>query len=275
MATNPILEGYYVVEGQNAYSTLIQQPIFNTTNNFFILNTPYCIQKISLPNTSNIDFWLELSGFTFPNFTYDATTKTSYFDVNDYKDIIPHTGDQIYLDNQTKFPRILIKYPKNKPINYPNNTVQINIQGFQQMPDGSNIPINTNITKYLTTYSLNINAPTDSIDFYGKIGNFYTSNPSNTSGKITISLNNSIYSSLDIDTTYNNKLIRFKMDNSSGTFPNGNENNYLSTDINTHTINMTQIQYIDVEYQNFTTSNINQNVYIAYNYPDRSRIFNY
>ena len=273
MTTNPISEGYYVVDAQNAYSTLTPKTINNIKNNFFILNTPYCIQKITLPNPYNIPFWLELSGFTFPNFTYDAATKTSYFDVNDYQDIIHHVGDEIYLDNKNKFPRILIMYPKDRNVMNSTNSIEINIQGFEELDPGR-IPINTNITKYITTYSLKINAPTDSIDFYGRIGNMYTTNPT-PNGKITISLNNKVYSSVDIDKSNDNKLIRIKMDNSSGAFAEGDENNYLSSDINTHTINMTKVQYIDVEYQNFTTSTINQNVYIAYNYPERSPIFKY
>ena len=135
-STNPITEGYYVVPTNDAYSTLIQQTIRTQNNNYFILNTPYCIQKITIPNPYKISYWLYLSGFTFPNFTYDATTQTSSFDVNDYKDIIPHVGDEIYLDNKTKFPRIQIMYPPNNSTVYYKNDIDINIQGFEILDSG-------------------------------------------------------------------------------------------------------------------------------------------
>lgn len=270
--TNPITEGYYIVPSNDAYSTLIQQPFRTQDNNYFILNTPYCIQKITIPNPYNISYWLYLSGFTFPNFTYDPITQTSSFDVNDYASIIPHVGDEIYLDNKTKFPRIQIMYPPTNNTVYYKNDISINIQGFEILDSGvipDRIPINTNITKYLTTYSLPINAPTDSIDFYGGLSR------NTTTANITLSLNNKVYNSINIDSTNNNKLIRFKLDNTSGTFALGDENKYLPSNINTDTINLTPITNIDIEFNGFTNSKIIQNVYIAYSYPDRTPIFTY
>ena len=272
--TNPITEGYYVVPTNDAYSTLIQQTIRIQNNNYFILNTPYCIQKIIIPNPYKISYWLYLSGFTFPNFTYDATTQTSSFDVNDYKDIIPHVGDEIYLDNKTKIPRIQIMYPPNNSTVYYKNDIDINIQGFEILDSGvipDRIPINTNVTKYLTTYSLPMNAPTDSIDFYGTLARNNNTNTAN----ISLSLNNKVYNSVTVDSTNNNKLIRFKLDNTSGMFALGDENNYLPSNINTDTINLTPVANIDIEFNGFTNSKINQNVYTAYSYPDRSPIFTY
>ena len=272
--TNPITEGYYVVPTNDAYSTLIQQTIRIQNNNYFILNTPYCIQKIIIPNPYKISYWLYLSGFTFPNFTYDATTQTSSFDVNDYKDIMPHVGDEIYLDNKTKIPRIQIMYPPNNSTVYYKNDIDINIQGFEILDSGvipDRIPINTNVTKYLTTYSLPMNAPTDSIDFYGTLARNNNTNTAN----ISLSLNNKVYNSVTVDSTNNNKLIRFKLDNTSGMFALGDENNYLPSNINTDTINLTPVANIDIEFNGFTNSKINQNVYTAYSYPDRSPIFTY
>lgn len=271
--TNPITEGYYIVPTNDAYSTLIRETIITKNINYFILNTPYCIQKITIPNPYNISYWLYLSGFTFPNFTYDPITQTSSFNVNDYKDIIPHVGDEIYLDNKTKFPRIQIMYPPTSNSVYYKNDISINIQGFEIIDSGvipDRIPINTNITKYLTTYSLPMNAPTDSIDFYGVLSR------NTTTANITLSLNNTVYNSINVDSTNNNnKLIRFKLDNTSGTFALGDENKYLPSNINTDTINLTPITNIDIEFNGFTNSKIIQNVYIAYSYPDRTPIFTY
>lgn len=270
--TNPITEGYYIVPTNDAYSTLSRETIITKNINYFILNTPYCIQKITIPNPYNISYWLYLSGFTFPNFTYDPITQTSSFDVNDYKDIIPHVGDEIYLDNKTKFPRIQIMYSPTSTSVYYKNDISINIQGFEILDSGvipDRISINTNITKYLTTYSLPMNAPTDSIDFYGVLSR------NTTTANITLSLNNTVYNSINIDSTNNNKLIRFKLDNTSGTFALGDENKYLPSNINTDTINLTPITNIDIEFNGFTSSKIIQNVYIAYTYPDRTPIFTY
>lgn len=270
--TNPITEGYYIVPTNDSYSTLIQQQVRTQNNNYFILNTPYCIQKIIIPNPYKINYWLYLSGFTFPNFTYDATTQTSSFDVNDYASIIPHIGDEIYLDNKTKFPRIQIMYPPNNPSVYYKNDISINIQGFELLDSSvipDRIPINTNIIKYLTTYSLPMNAPTDSIDFYGTLSR------NTTTANISLSLNNKVYNSINVNTSSNNKLIRLKLDNASGTFASGDENNYLPSNINADTINLTPVTNIDIEFNGFTVSKINQNVYTTYSYPDRAPLFIY
>lgn len=275
--TNPITEGYYIVPTNDSYSTLIQQQVRTQNNNYFILNTPYCIQKITIPNPYKISYWLYLSGFTFPNFTYDATTQTSSFDVNDYASIIPHVGDEIYLDNKTKFPRIQIMYPPNNSTVYYKNDIDINIQGFEILDSGEipeRIPINTNVTKYLTTYSLPMNAPTDSIDFYGTLSRSNSNNNTNTAN-ISLSLNNKVYNSVTVNSSSNNKLIRFKLDNTSGTFALGNENNYLPSNINADTINLTPVVNIDIEFNGFIVSKINQNVYTAYSYPERDPLFTY
>ena len=165
-------------------------------------------------------------------------------------------------------------YPPNNSTVYYKNDIDINIQGFEILDSGvipDRIPINTNVTKYLTTYSLPMNAPTDSIDFYGTLARNNNTNTAN----ISLSLNNKVYNSVTVDSTNNNKLIRFKLDNTSGMFALGDENNYLPSNINTDTINLTPVANIDIEFNGFTNSKINQNVYTAYSYPDRSPIFTY
>jgi hypothetical protein len=269
--TNPISEGYYVMPSQDSYSTLVSQSIRKETINYFVLNTQYCIQQVYIPNPYKVNFWLELSGFTFPNFKYDETTGMSSFDVNDYKDIIPHTGDEVYLDNKNKFPRIQIMYPKTCPVVYNKNSIPIRIKGFEEL-EGGNVPIDVTLNKSIKSYKLTLNAPTDSIDFYGKLN---TVNPTTTTGNVIISLNNKVYQTINIVQSSKDVMYRVKLDNSNGAFALGDENNYLPANINVDTINLSKVSNIDIEFNNFNDTQLIQNVYLAYNYPSRSRIFTY
>jgi hypothetical protein len=273
--TISINDGYYVMPSQDAYSTLIQQSVNKKTNNYFILNTPYCIQQVYIPNPYRVNYWLELSGFTFPNFKYDPITGISSFDVNDYKDIIPHVGDEVYIDNKNKFPRIQIMYPQNNTVVYNKPIIPIRIVGFEQLDAGGIEPIDVTLQKYLTTYSLQINSPTDSIDFLGKPNTVYPSSTATVTAtaNITLSLNNKVYQSIYVGPSVDKQTYRIKLDNTSGTFAEGPENIYLSSEINTNTINLSKVDNIDIVFDNFDCANINQNVYLAYSYPERKRIF--
>ena len=128
--------------------------------------------------------------------------------------------------------------------------------------------------KYFASYTLPLNAPTDSIDIYGKCvldkNNLY-----NNIYQIQLSLNNSLYSTINLSTDDNNNLIRFKLSNLNGVYPEGNENTYLSPSINSNTINCSQLQYIDIDFINFTPTVFLQNVYTAYSYPNRKPLFTY
>jgi hypothetical protein len=234
------------------------------------LNTPYCIQTFTITNPFNLTFYIKIGGFTFPYFTNDTVNNISTFILDDYNTIIPHTGDDVYLDNNI-YKRIEIVYGNNfmqnlNPINY----ADIILTGFQIINDVRE-PINTTLRKYFSTYKLDLNAPTDSIDIYG---NCILNNNNNNIYQIQLSLNNSLYSIINLSTD-NNNLIRIKFSNLDGVYPEGNENNYLSSSINKNTINCSKLQYIDIVFINFSPTSILQNAYTAYSYPSRQPLFTY
>ena len=149
----------------------------------------------------------------------------------------------------------------------------IKITGFQII-DNVNTPINKVIRYYYSTFTLSLNAPTDSIDIYGTCVN-PQNDIYNSTYQIQLSINNSLYSLINITPNDNNNLLRIKLSNPDGIYPQGNENNYLSTSINSNTINCSKLQYIDIVFVNFKPSSFLQNVYTAYTYPDRKSIFTY
>jgi len=269
--TNPIDETIYITDDKTSYSILNQINIDKKNmNNYFILNTTYYIKTFMIPNPNNLSFCIDLDGIILPPFTNDTINKIATFNIDDYKDIIPHVGDNLYIDNN-KYKRLKILYTNNFMSNI--NYTDITITGFEIINEVPN-PINIVLRKYNTTYTLKLNAPTDSIDIYGKC-NISRTNPSSDIYEIQLSLDNVLYSVINITPADNNNLIRIKFNNLDGKYKEGLENNYLSPSINSHTINCSQLQYIDIVFINFNTTNILQNVYTAYSYPDRKPIFTY
>lgn len=268
--TVPIEETLYISNEGTSYSTLNQINVEPINVNYFILNTPYCIETFSITNPANLTFNINIGNFVFPNFTNDTSNGIATFILSEYNLIIPHTGDDLYIDNNL-YKRIQIAYSKNyNPyVKYSDLT----ITGFEVV-DNVNVPINKILRLYYNTYTLSLKAPTDSIDIYGTcIIDEY--NQSNNNYQIKLSLNNSIYSSINLTPNDDNKLLRIKFSNLDNTYPSGNENNYLSSSINSNTINCSQLQNIDIIFVNFKPSKFLQNVFTAYSYPDRKPIFTY
>ena len=269
--TVPIEETLYISNDGTSYSTLNQNNVNPINVNYFILNTPYCIETFSITNPYNLTFNINIGNFIFPNFVNDTSNGVATFVLSEYNNIIPHVGDDLYIDNNL-YKRIQIVYNKN----YNNQLLKyadLIITGFEVV-DNVKVPINKMMRLYYTTYTLPLNAPTDSIDIYGTcIVDEY--NKSNNNYQIQLSLNNSIYSLINLTPEDNNKLLRIKFSNLDGIYPVGNENNYLSASINSNTINCSQLQNIDIVFVNFKPSNFLQNVFTAYSYPDRKPIFTY
>jgi hypothetical protein len=275
-ATVPIEDTIYISNNNTTYSTLNQININPVNTTYFVLNTPYCIETFSITNPYNMSFYISLGDFTFPKFTNDIQNKISTFILSEYNSVIPHTGTDVYIDNNI-YKRIQIVY-SNNPSSYTNmnpNYVDITITGFQ-MIDNIKTPINKVLRKYFTSYILPLNSPTDSIDFYGSciLNKNNPNNPIN-NYSIEISLNNVLYNVITLTPNNNNNLLRCKLSNLDGTYKEGNENNYLSPSINSNTINCSQLQYIDIVFINFKPSTVLQNAYIAYTYPERQPIFTY
>jgi hypothetical protein len=269
--TVPIEETLYISNDGSSYSTLNQINIDPININYFILNTPYCIETFSITNPYNLTFKINIGNFIFPNFTNDTSNGVATFVLSEYNNIIPHTGDDLYIDNNL-YKRIQIVYNKNY------NTQlykyeDLTITGFEVV-DNIKVPINKVLRLYYTTFTLPLKAPTDSIDIYGNciVDDYILSN---NTYQIQLSLNNSIYSLINLTPNDDNKLLRIKFSNLDGTYPSGNENNYLSTSINSNTINCSQLQNIDIIFVNFKPLKFLQNVYTAYSYPDRKPIFTY
>ena len=276
--TNPIDETIYINDDNQSYSVLNQLIVNKQNINYFILNTNYYIKTFSIPNQFNLSYYIDLEGIILPKFTNDTINKVASFNIDDYKDIIPHVGDNLYIDNN-KYKRIKIMNNDNNNYNNNNynskyNYTDITITGFEMINEVFS-PITKVLRKYYTTYTLPLKSPTDSIDIYGKCNiDMYNPTP-NITHEIKLSLNNTLYSTIDITPNDDNKLLRIKFDNLDGKYPEGNENTYLSTSINSHTINLSQLQYIDIEFINFTPTSLLQNAYIAYSYPERKPIFTY
>jgi len=270
--TVPIEETFYISNDGASYSTLNQKQILPMNTNYFILNTPYCIETITIPNPYNLTFNTNIGNFIFPNFTNDTANGIATFILSDYNDVIPHVGPNLYIDNNV-YKRLQITYNTNAFNNTNLQYADITITGFQII-DNVNIPINTVIRYYYSTFTLSLNAPTDSIDIYGTCVN-PQNDIYNSTYQIQLSINNSLYSLINITPNDNNNLLRIKLSNPDALYPQGNENNYLSTSINSNTINCSKIQYIDIVFVNFKPNNLLQNVYTAYTYPDRKPIFTY
>lgn len=270
--TVPIEDTVYISSDGTSYSTLNQKNIYPTVTNFFILNTPYCIEKLIITNPYNLTFNFNIGNFIFPNFINDTANGISTFTLSDYNNVIPHVGENLYIDNNV-YKRIQIMYNMDANNNTYLQHADITITGFQII-DNVNVPINTVIRKYYTSYTLTLNAPTDSIDIYGICFNS-KNNLLNNTYQIQLSLNNSLYSLINLTPNDDNNLLRIKLSNPDGIYKEGNENNYLSSSINSNTINCSQLEYIDIDFVNFKPSSILQNVYTAYNYPDRKAIFTY
>jgi hypothetical protein len=276
-ATVPIEDTIYISNDKTNYSILNQINITPKNTNYFVLNTPYCFETFSITNPYNMTFFISLGNFTFPKFTNDIKNNVATFDLSDYNDIIPHTGPNLYIDNNI-YKRVQIMY-SNNPSSYINmnpNYVDITVTGFE-IVNNVQTPINKVIRKYFTSYTLPLNAPTDSIDIYGSCLIDKYNNPNNiiNNYSIEISLNNVLYNVIEITPNDNNKLLRCKFSNLDGIYKEGNENNYLSPSINSNTINCSQLQFIDIVFINFKPANILQNVYTAYSYPERQPIFKY
>jgi len=272
--TVSIEDTLYITPGNSSYSILNQNNITKVNTNSFILNTPYCIRTFSVTNPFNLIFNIKIGDFIFPNFTNDTVNKVATFVLNDYNTIIPHEGNDVYIDNNV-YKRIEIVYGSNlnQTLNLNPNYSDIMITGFEFIND-EKVPISKVLRKYFAAYTLPLYAPTDSIDIYGKCvldkNNLY-----NNIYQIQLSLNNSLYSIINLSTNDNNNLIRIKLSNLDGTYPEGNENNYLSPSINSNTINCSQLQVIDIEFINFSPTSILQNSYTVYSYPNRQPLFTY
>ena len=272
--TVPIEETLYITPDNSSYSILNQINITKQNTNSFILNTTYCIETFSITNSYNLTFYIKIGNFIFPNFTNDTVNKVATFILNDYNTVIPHVGDDVYIDNNI-YKRIEIVYGNNfsQNLTINPNYADVTLTGFQII-NNIRVPINTVLRKYFSSYTLPLNSPTDSIDIYGKCvldkNNLY-----NNIYQIQLSLNNSLYRTINLSTDDNNNLIRIKLSNLDGVFPEGNENNYLSPSINSNTINCSQLQYIDIDFINFTPTIFLQNVYTAYSYPNRKPLFTY
>jgi len=267
--TVPIEDTLYISDDKTSYSMLNQNKINLNNVNYFILNTNYCIETFSIPNPYSLIFNINIGEFIFPNFTNDTSNGVATFILNDYNTIIPHTGPDVYIDNNI-YKRIMISYNKNVSYNAYLNYADLTITGFEIIND-IRIPINKVLRQYFNTFTLPLKSPTDSIDIYGVCvpDNLSKSNDY----QIKLSLDNSLYSLINVTPNDNNKLLRIKFSNLDGKYKEGDENNYLSTSINSNTINCSQLQYIDIVFVNFKPSTMLQNSYMAYNYPDRKPIF--
>ena len=272
--TVSIEDTLYITSDNSSYSILNQININKQNTNSFILNTSYCIETFTITNPYNLIFYIKIGDFIFPNFTNDTVNNVATFILNDYNTVIPHVGDDVYIDNNI-YKRIEIVYGNNlsQSLNINPNYSDITLSGFEII-NNVRVPINTTLRKYFTSYTLPLNAPTDSIDIYGKCvldkNNLY-----NNIYQIELSLNNSLYKIINLSTNDNNNLIRIKLSNLDGVYPEGNENNYLSPSINSNTINCSKLQFIDIIFVNFSPTSILQNVYTAYSYPNRQPLFTY
>lgn len=269
--TVPIEDTLYISNDKTTYSMLNQNNINPMSASYFILNTTYCIETFSIPNPYNLTFNIQIGEFIFPNFTNDTSNGVATFILSDYNTIIPHVGPEVYIDNNI-YKRIQIAYNKNVNYNQYLNYADLTITGFEII-DNIRLPINKVLRQYFNTFTLSLKAPTDSIDIYGSCIIPKTISD-NFNYQIQLSLNNSLYGLINITPNDNNKLLRIKFSNLDGKYKEGDENNYLSTSINSNTINCSQLQYIDIVFVNFKPSSILQNVYTAYTYPDRKPIFN-
>lgn len=267
--TVPIEDTLYISDDKTSYSMLNQNKINLNNVNYFILNTNYCIETFSITNPYSLIFNINIGEFIFPNFTNDTSNGVATFILNDYNTIIPHTGPDVYIDNNT-YKRIMISYNKNISNDPYLNYADLTITGFEIIND-IRIPINKVLRQYFNTFTLPLKSPTDSIDIYGICvpDNLTKSNDY----QIKLSLDNSLYSLINVTPNDNNNLLRIKFSNLDGKYKEGAENNYLSTSINSNTINCSQLQYIDIVFVNFKASSMLQNSYMAYNYPDRKPIF--
>ena len=272
--TVSIEDTLYITSDNSSYSILNQININKQNTNSFILNTSYCIETFTITNPYNLIFYIKIGDFIFPNFTNDTVNNVATFILNDYNTVIPHVGDDVYIDNNI-YKRIEIVYGNNlsQTLSINPNYADITLTGFQII-DNIRVPIDTVLRKYFASYTLPLNAPTDSIDIYGKCvldkNNLY-----NNIYQIELSLNNSLYKIINLSTNDNNNLIRIKLSNLDGVYPEGNENNYLSPSINSNTINCSKLQFIDIIFVNFSPTSILQNVYTAYSYPNRQPLFTY
>jgi len=272
--TVPIEDTLYISNDNTSYSILNQINInynSNNNNNYFILNTNYCIETFSITNPYNFTYFIKIGQFIFPNFTNDIPNKISTFILSEYNNIIPHTGPDIYIDNNV-YKRIQIMYSNNNFNTILNpNYVDITITGFE-LVDNNRIPIVRVFRKYFSSTTLVLNSPTDSIDIYGSCVLNRYNNDNNIYG-IELSLNNVLYTTINLTPNDNNSLIRIKFSNFDGKYKEGDENNYLSPSINSNTINFSQIEFMDIGFINFKPSKFLQNKYTSYTYPNRSPIF--
>jgi hypothetical protein len=270
--TVPIEDTLYISNDNTTYSMLNQINInSNSNNNYFILNTTYCIETFTITNPYTFTYFLKIGEFIFPNFTNDIPNRVSTFILSEYNNIIPHVGPDVYIDNNV-YKRIQIMYGNNYfSTNLNPNYVDITITGFE-LVDTNRIPIIRVFRKYFSSNTLVLNSPTDSIDIYGSCVLNRYNNDNNNYG-IELSLNNVLYTTINLTPNDNNSLIRIKFSNFDGKYKEGDENNYLSTSINSNTINFSQIEFMDVDFINFKPSKFLQNKYTAYTYPNRSPIF--
>lgn len=262
-----ILETYAILESNDVTSHL-------STNQHITIVSDALINKITLLDFSIGHYTLSLNGQNVSTARLNFTTQRFEFDLNlkpsqtldHYKEVSVCLFEPVienrkdYL-NLGRIDKINIFGSKNLKLNKYHT---IRLHGYFLIDDKW-IETNKDITVYPhDTHTLNIYQPTESLDISIE-GN----------GAIFMKINGHSYGDLLLHQNHlqkNQNQLRIKFKNSQRILE-GEQNRFLSDEINKNVINMSRIHDVTFITLNCKIINITQHCYGIYTYPERRRVF--
>lgn len=277
----------YCYIGSNAnekYLSILKSKNFSYSKfkkyNYIQISQQYIVKKIILHNMPMSTYTLQLNGVDTLIFEKNLLDNDYQIDIEQSSSAIidkyKSSCEKKSCINLMNIDNVRIIYDKN--VNFDCDYIQYSLCGHkisnidnksQETPEINEInETNTKYKYYINTIVLDFNHPTKFINVVAK-----TKNP-NKNGNIYLYVDGVMIKNIIVsENKFNNYCIRFDCNKNINKYYYGVQNNYLSNQISTNTINLSRVDHCQIACSNVEINYLTQFYFITYILPYMNQLY--